>query len=249
LAKFHALTPGSTHFTENNMALQIGFLLFPNVQPLDLCGPWDVFASMPDTSVRLVGKTRDSVVGATGLRLTPDTTFDDCPPLDVICVPGGSGVGPLLDDDVTLDFVRRQASGARYVTSVCTGALVLGAAGLLRGRRATTHWAFHTLLEPFGAIAVQDRVVRDGNLITGGGITAGIDFALTLAAELIGVDAAQDLQLELEYAPAPPFDAGNPASAPAAVVERVRALNAASLAERTRLVERAAAKLASGRAL
>ncbi|WP_310630930.1 DJ-1/PfpI family protein [Paraburkholderia sp.] len=225
------------------MALQIGFLLFPNVQPLDLCGPWDVLASMPDTAVRLVGKTRDAVTGATGLVLTPDTTFDDCPPLDVICVPGGSGVGPLLDDDATLAFLQRQASGARYVTSVCTGALVLGAAGLLRGRRATTHWAFHTLLEPFGAIAVKARVVRDGNLITGGGITAGIDFALTLAAELIGVEAAQALQLELEYAPAPPFDAGSPDSAPPAVVERVRALNAASLTERARLVERAAAKL------
>ncbi|WP_321787355.1 DJ-1/PfpI family protein [Paraburkholderia sp. J94] len=225
------------------MALQIGFLLFPNVQPLDLCGPWDVLASMPDTAVRLVGKTRDAVTGATGLVLTPDTTFDDCPPLDVICVPGGSGVGPLLDDDATLAFLQRQASGARYVTSVCTGALVLGAAGLLRGRRATTHWAFHTLLEPFGAIAVKARVVRDGNLITGGGITAGIDFALTLAAELIGVEAAQALQLELEYAPAPPFDAGSPDSAPPAVVERVRALNAASLTERARLVAHAAAKL------
>ncbi|WP_321813582.1 MULTISPECIES: DJ-1/PfpI family protein [unclassified Paraburkholderia] len=225
------------------MTLQIGFLLFPQVQPLDLCGPYDVLASMPDTQVRLVWKHREAVVSATGMRLTPDTVFDDCPPLDVLCVPGGSGVGPLLEDDATLAFIQHQARQARYVTSVCTGALMLGAAGLLRGRRATTHWAFHALLEPFGAIPVHERVVRDGSLITGGGITAGIDFALTLAAELIGDDAAQALQLELEYAPAPPFDAGSPHSAPPAIVERVRQQNAATLAQRTLIVERAAAKL------
>ena len=173
----------------------------------------------------------------------PDTTFDDCPQLDVLCIPGGSGVGDLMLDEATLAFVRRQAAHARYVTSVCTGALVLGAAGLLRGRRATTHWAFHELLAPLGAIPVQERVVRDGNLITGGGITAGIDFALTLAAELIGVEEAQALQLELEYAPAPPFDAGSPDTAPHAVVERMRAANAASLAARRRIVEEAVARL------
>jgi cyclohexyl-isocyanide hydratase len=225
------------------MTLQTGFLLFPRVQQLDLTGPYDVLASMPDTSVRLVWKTRDAVTSSTGMVLTPDTTFDDCPQLDVLCVPGGSGVADLLQDDETLAFVRRQAERARYVTSVCTGSLVLGAAGLLRGRRATTHWAFHELLAPFGAIAVRERVVRDGNLMTGGGITAGIDFALTLAAELIGAEAAMALQLELEYAPAPPFNAGSPDTAPGVVVERVREANAASLAARRRVVEAAAAKL------
>jgi len=225
------------------MALQTGFLLFPRVQPLDLTGPYDVLASMPDTSVRLVWKTRDAVTSSTGMVLSPDTTFDDCPQLDVLCVPGGSGVADLIQDDETLAFVRRQAEHARYVTSVCTGSLVLGAAGLLRGRRATTHWAFHELLAPFGAIAVRERVVRDGNLMTGGGITAGIDFALTLAAELMGDEAAMALQLELEYAPAPPFDAGSPDTAPRTVVERVREANAASLAARRRVVEKAAAKL------
>lgn len=224
------------------MTLKIGFLLFPKVQPLDLCGPYDTLAAMPDTELRLVWKTREPVMSTTGMQLTPDTVFDDCPPLDVICVPGGAGVGPLLEDDTTLAFVRRQARDARYVTSVCTGSLVLGAAGLLHGRRATTHWAFHTLLEPFGAIAVKERVVRDGNLITGGGITAGIDFALTLAAELIGTEAAQALQLQLEYAPAPPFDAGRPETAPHAVVERVRAQSAATLEQRMRIVERVVAK-------
>lgn len=227
------------------MALQIGFLLFPRVQQLDLTGPYDVLASMPDTQARLIWKTLDPVRSSTGLMLTPDTTFEDCPPLDVICVPGGSGVSQLIPDDVTLAFLRHQAATARYVTSVCTGALVLGAAGLLRGRRATTHWAFHELLEPLGALPVKARVVRDGNVLTGGGITAGIDFALTLAAELIGDEAAQALQLELEYAPAPPFDAGDPASAPRAIVERLRAQTAASLAERARVVAAAAAKLAA----
>ncbi|WP_321935744.1 DJ-1/PfpI family protein [Paraburkholderia sp. J8-2] len=227
------------------MALQIGFLIFPSVQQLDLTGPYDVLASMPDTQARLIWKTLDPVRSSTGLMLTPDTTFDDCPPLDVICVPGGSGVSQLIPDDETLAFLRRQAGTARYVTSVCTGALVLGAAGLLRGRRATTHWAFHELLEPLGALPVKARVVRDGNVLTGGGITAGIDFALTLAAELIGDEAAQALQLELEYAPAPPFAAGDPASAPPAIVERLRAQTAASLAERARVVAAAAAKLAA----
>lgn len=227
------------------MALQIGFLLFPRVQQLDLTGPYDVLASMPDTQARLIWKTLDPVRSSTGLVLTPDTTFEDCPPLDVICVPGGSGVSQLIPDDETLAFLRRQAATARYVTSVCTGALVLGAAGLLRGRRATTHWAFHELLEPLGALPVKARVVRDGNVLTGGGITAGIDFALTLAAELIGDEAAQALQLELEYAPAPPFDSGDPASAPRAIVERLRAQTAASLAERARIVAAAAAKLAA----
>lgn len=225
------------------MALQIGFLVFPGVQQLDLTGPYDVLASMPDTRARLVWKTRDTVQSSNGFTFAPDTTFDDCPPLDVICVPGGSGVGKLIPDDETLGFLRRQAQTARYVTSVCTGALVLGAAGLLRGKRATTHWAFHELLAPLGAIPVKERVVRDGNVLTGGGITAGIDFALTLAAELIGTQAAQALQLELEYAPAPPFDAGDPATAPRAIVERLRAQTAASLAERARIVAIAAARL------
>ncbi|WP_027793865.1 DJ-1/PfpI family protein [Paraburkholderia acidipaludis] len=225
------------------MALQIGFLLFPRVQLLDLTGPYDVLASMADTEVRLISKTRDCITSNNGFVMRSDTSFEDCQPLDVLCVPGGNGVGDLLSDQETLAFLRRQAAHARYITSVCTGALVLGAAGLLRGRRATTHWAFHALLEPFGAIPVRERVVRDGNLITGGGITAGIDFALVLAAELMGREAAEALQLELEYAPAPPFEAGSPDTAPRAVVERALAANAALVAARTRLVHEAAARL------
>ncbi|MGF6963637.1 cyclohexyl-isocyanide hydratase [Paraburkholderia sp. WC7.3g] len=218
------------------MNLQIGFLVFPKVQQLDLTGPHDVLASLPGATMHLVWKTRESVVSSNGLVLTPSTTYESCPPLDVICVPGGSGVTDLMQDAQTIDFVRRQAASARYVTSVCTGALLLGAAGLLRGRRATTHWAFHSLLEPLGAIPTHARVVRDGNLITGGGVTAGIDFGLTVAAELAGVEEAQAIQLELEYAPAPPFDAGDPALAPQAVVELVRRRSAEGLAARRRVV-------------
>ncbi|KVK89835.1 dimethylglycine dehydrogenase [Burkholderia ubonensis] len=225
------------------MTLHIGFLVFPGVQQLDLTGPHDVLASLPDAAAHLVWKTREPVASSSGLALTPGHTFADCPPLDVICIPGGTGITDLLSDRETIDFVRERSAAARYVTSVCTGALLLGAAGLLRGRRATTHWAFHALLEPLGAVPVRERVVRDGNLITGGGVTAGIDFALTIAAELAGDDEAQAIQLELEYAPAPPFDAGSPDTAPAGVVTRVRERSAANLARRRQAIEQAAAAM------
>ncbi|KKX61148.1 isonitrile hydratase [Pseudomonas putida] len=225
------------------MTLQIGFLLFPQVQQLDLTGPYDVLASLPDVKVHLIWKDLMPVTASTGLMLKPTVTFDDCPALDVICVPGGSGVGPLMEDEQTLAFIKTQAANARYVTSVCTGALVLGAAGLLKGKRATTHWAYHELLTPLGAIAVKDRVVRDGNLLTGGGITAGIDFALTLAAELFGQDTAELVQLQLEYAPAPPFQAGSPETAPNRVLEEARNRAASSLKLRAQITERVAAKL------
>jgi len=218
------------------MTLHIGLLLFPRVQQLDLTGPYEVLASLPGTTMHLVAATLAPVASATGLVLAPTVSFADCPPLDVICVPGGVGVNALLTDAATLDFVRRQAEGARYVTSVCTGALVLGAAGLLRGRRATTHWASHDLLAAFGAIPVHARVVQDGNLLTGGGVTAGIDFGLTLVAELAGRAAAEAIQLALEYAPAPPFAAGAPETAPVAVVAAARAGLAGTLAERRALV-------------
>ncbi len=225
--------------------MEIGFLVFPAVQQLDLTGPYEVLASWSEARVHLVARSREPVVSATGLKLTPDVTFAECPPLDVICVPGGDGVNALLGDQETLAFLRRQAAGARFVTSVCTGALVLGAAGLLKGKRATTHWASHDFLAAFGAIPVHARVVRDGNLMTGGGVTAGIDFALTLVAELAGRAVAEAIQLNLEYAPAPPFDAGGPDTAPPDVVERMRTLTAARRAERSRLVAAAAERLAA----
>src|SRR5690348_493087 len=166
------------------MPMEIGLLVFPGVQQLDLTGPYEVFTSLPGSIVRLVWKTRHPITSSTGLVLQPTATFAECPQLDIVCVPGGAGINPLLEDEETLAFLRAQAAGAQYVTSVCTGALVLGAAGLLRGKRATTHWASHDLLERFGAIPVRDRVVQDGNTLSGGGVTAGIDFALTLAAEI-----------------------------------------------------------------
>ncbi|UEP20893.1 DJ-1/PfpI family protein [Burkholderia ambifaria] len=221
------------------MTLHIGLLVFPGVQQLDLTGPHDVLASLPDATVHLVWKSRDTVASSSGLALAPTCTFDDCPPLDVICVPGGIGINDLLLDAETIAFVQQRAATARYVTSVCTGALLLGVAGLLRGRRATTHWAFHELLEPLGAVPVRERVVRDGNLITGGGVTAGIDFALTIAAELAGDEEAQSIQLALEYAPAPPFDAGSPDTAPASVLKRVTERSAAGLEKRRQTIDAA----------
>ncbi|KWU52839.1 isonitrile hydratase [Pseudomonas palleroniana] len=225
------------------MTLQIGFLLFPGVQQLDLTGPYDVLGALPDVQLHLVWKDLAPVTSSTGMVFTPTMSYADCPRLDVICVPGGTGVGALMEDPQTLDFLKEQAHTARYVTSVCTGSLVLGAAGLLRGRKATTHWAYHHLLAPLGAIPVQARVVRDGNLFTGGGITAGIDFALTLAAELYGEDVAQLVQLQIEYAPAPPFDAGNPNTAPEAVLEEARKRTAEPRRVRGEIVARAAARL------
>lgn len=220
------------------MTLHIGLLVFPNLQQLDLTGPYDVFASLPDVVVHLIWKSRDPVTSSTGLSLMPTTDIACCPALDVICVPGGSGVNALMEDAEIIGFIQRQAENARYVTSVCTGALVLGAAGLLRGKRATTHWASHHLLEALGAIPVHERVVRDGNLMTGGGITAGIDFALTLVAELFGELEAQAIQLQLEYAPQPPFNAGHPSTAPAQVLALGRQRVAAQVALREQIVER-----------
>lgn len=200
------------------MTLNIGLLVFPKVQQLDLTGPYDVFASLPGATVHLIWKSLDPLKSSTGLSLIPTTTFEDCPDLDVICVPGGIGIDALLEDEQTLAFIKQQAATAQYITSVCTGALVLGAAGLLNGKRATTHWASHELLEKFGAIPVKERVVRDGNLMTGGGVTAGIDFALTLISELLDDDVAQTVQLQIEYAPAPPFNSGHPNTAPAHIL-------------------------------
>lgn len=214
------------------MTVHIGFLLFPGVQQLDLTGPFEVFASAPGTEVHLIWKTLHPVASATGLVLAPTATFADAPALDVVCVPGGGGVNALLTDEETLAFLRRQAAGARFVTSVCTGSLVLGAAGLLDGRRATSHWNAVDFLPRFGAVPTEGRVVRDGDVVTAGGVTSGIDFGLSLLAELFDEVTARTVQLALEYAPAPPFDAGTPATASPAVVAAAKARMAGSRAER-----------------
>lgn len=214
------------------MTVTFGILCFPGVQQLDLTGPYEVFASAPDARVHLVWKDRAPVRSVTGLWLTPDTSFAEAPAFDVLCVPGGAGVNALLTDGETLDFIRRQAAGARFVTSVCTGSLVLGAAGLLRGKRAATHWNALDFLPRFGAEPVAARVVRDGTLITAGGVTSGIDFGLTVVAELWGQPVAEGIQLMMEYAPAPPFNAGTPGTAPPAVLEAARRRLAPSRQER-----------------
>ena len=223
---------------------RIGLLAFPAMTQLDLTGPLQVFANLPGAEVHVLWKTLDPIRTHGGLTLVPDTTLADCPALDVICVPGGSGVMDLMDDEIVLSFLRTQAEHARFVGSICTGSLVLGAAGLLRGKQATTHWAWTDLLTPLGAIPTKGRVVRDGKFMTGGGVTAGIDFALTMVAELAGQEVAETIQLGIEYAPAPPFDAGSPDTARPELVAAVRARMAGLRAQREDRVTRAAAAMA-----
>lgn len=223
--------------------LHIGFLLFPVVTQLDLTGPAQVLSRVPGAQVHLVWKTREPVTTDAGFAILPTTSFEDCPPLDVLCVPGGFGVGELLEDEVTLAFLRRQGAQARYVTSVCNGALVLGAAGLLRGYRSACHWMWRRYLPAFGAEPVAARVVRDRNRLSGGGVTAGIDFGLTLAAELAGEELARTLQLVLEYDPQPPYDSGSPERAGAERVARVRALQGARIAAMEERIARAGQRL------
>jgi cyclohexyl-isocyanide hydratase len=223
---------------------RIGLLAFPAMTQLDMTGPLQVFASLPGADVRVIWKTLDPIQTQGGLRLLPDTTLDDCPQMDVICVPGGFGVIDLMEDEVVLSFLRARAETATFVGSICTGSLVLGAAGLLRGRKATTHWAWTDLLVPLGAIPTPGRVVRDGKFFTGGGVTAGIDFALTMVAEMAGQEAAEAIQLGIEYAPAPPFNAGSPDTARPELVAAVRNRMMANRPEREARVARAAAVMA-----
>jgi cyclohexyl-isocyanide hydratase len=225
------------------MPFEVGLLLFPDITQLDLTGPYEVFIKLPDTNVHLIWKNREAVTAGGGMQIMPTTAFLECPQLDLICIPGGAGINPLLNDAETLAFIRRQAKGARYVTSVCTGALVLGAAGLLTGKRATTHWMSRDMLASFGAIPVVERFVVDGNVITGGGVTAGIDFALAIAAQVFGPEVAKSIQLGIEYDPRPPYDAGSPERAGAALVATVRAAGAKRQAQRQVAVDTAAARL------
>jgi cyclohexyl-isocyanide hydratase len=222
---------------------RIGFLLFPNITQLDLTGPHEVLSKLPGAKVHLIWKSLDPVKAVGGLTLVPDITLADCPQLDLVCVPGGPGMTPLMVDEDILAFLRRQASGARYITSVCTGSLVLGAAGLLEGKKAATHWMAMEILPSLGAIPTDARVVIDGKIITGGGVTAGIDFGLQVAAEVAGADAARQIQLQLEYDPKPPFDSGHPRSADPALVERLKTFGAPMTNERRTNAALAASKL------
>lgn len=202
--------------------LEIGLLAFDGLDQIDLTGPFEVLARLPNATTRIFAKSLEPVRDVRGLRLMPDATLGEAPQLDVLHVPGGYGQEALMDDAETLDWVRHQAAGARCVFSVCTGALICGAAGLLKGKRATTHWSALHLLPLFGAAPVNERVVIDGNLISAAGVTAGIDGALRLAAMLRGDDAARAIQLYLQYAPEPPFDSGTPERAPPAILAAAR---------------------------
>jgi cyclohexyl-isocyanide hydratase len=218
----------------------VGMMIFPEMTQLDFTGPYEVLSKWPGAEIRVIGPSLDPVAAGGGLRFLPDTTMDNAPQLDVVVVPGGAGVDPLMEERGVLEFLRRQAEGARYVTSVCTGALLLGAAGLLKGYRATTHWLSLDLLSLFGAIPVPDRVVVDRNRITGGGVTAGIDFALTMTAGIFGEDAARMIQLVIEYNPDPPFRSGHPTVADAGLVDKLLQMRSAGQAARRAAAQRAA---------
>jgi cyclohexyl-isocyanide hydratase len=223
--------------------LQIGLVIFPMVTQLDFTGPLQVFSSVPGARVHLIWKRIEPVASDSVLALTPTTTFADCPQLDVICVPGGVGTDDMVNDEEMLEFLRRQALGAKYVTSVCTGSLVLGAAGLLKGYRATTHWSAMDHLAPFGAVPAKTRVCVDRNRVTGGGVTAGIDFALTLVSIMVDRPTAEMIQLRLEYNPAPPFNSGSPDTAPPEILARMRERIAPFQQRRSEANSRAAARL------
>ena len=226
-----------------NRHLQIGSLLFEGLDQIDLTGPFEVLSRIPNSTYRIYGKTAEPVRDLKGLRLTPDAALADAPRLDVLHVPGGFGQEAFMEDDEVLAWLRKQAAEAHSVFSVCTGALLCGAAGLLKGRRATTHWASFHLLPYFGAIPVNERVVVDGSWVFAAGVTAGIDGALRLAAELRGDAAAQAIQLHMVYAPEPPFNAGTPETAPAAILEQARRAVASVTAQREATARRVAARL------
>ena len=217
-------------------------VLFPNVTQLDLTGPVQVFSRLPGAVIDIAWHRVQPVATDAGFSIMPTVAFTDAQQADVLMVPGGRGAFELLDDPVALDFVKRQAAGARYITSVCTGAFVLGAVGLLEGRRATTHWASHPMLELLGATPVHERVVHDGNVITGGGVTSGIDFALSVAAEVYDDATARSVQLTLEYDPRPPFDAGSPSRPEADQAQVARSMRE-TRDSREPIVRRAAARL------
>jgi cyclohexyl-isocyanide hydratase len=230
------MIPHDTH-------LHIGSLLFEGIDQIDLTGPFEVLSRIPNATYRIYGKAAVPVRDLKGLWLMPDASLADAPPLDVLHVPGGFGQEALMEDTEVLGWIRQQASGACHIFSVCTGALLCGAAGLLRGRRATTHWASLHLLPFFGAIPVKERVVIDGAWVFAAGVTAGIDGALRLAAELRGEETAQAIQLNMVYAPEPPFQSGTPETAPPPILQQARQSLRAITARREETARRLAAKL------
>jgi cyclohexyl-isocyanide hydratase len=223
--------------------VQIGAIVFPQLDQMDLTGPYAVLSRLPKSSFQLLWKSTQIVRDMHGLALLPDATFADAKPIDLLVIPGGAGQEALMEDEVVLSFVSQQARRAKCVFSICTGALVLGAAGLLMGRTATSYWPAFPLLKYFGAVPTNQRVVIDGNYVTAAGLTAGIDGALRVAAMLRGDTAAQMIQLALQYAPDPPFDCGSPEKAPVELVADLKHATADLIARRLATAKRVAAKL------
>lgn len=238
-----------THHMKHDVSGDIAILLYPHCTALDLVGPQHMFSALMGARMHFVAKTADVVVTDTGLPIMPTRTFADCPnDLLILCVPGGAaGTLAAMQDAATMDFIRDRGSRAQYVTSVCTGSLILGAAGLLRGYRATSHWLTVDLLPSFGATPVRERVVRDRNRITGGGVTAGIDFGLSIVKEFCDLDYAKGVQLLAEYDPAPPLDAGSPEKAGEGPTELVRSFVDGFLRQARQVCETLGAEVTGGR--
>jgi cyclohexyl-isocyanide hydratase len=220
--------------------MQVVVPIFPKFQQLDVTGPFEVFSRCPELSINLVWKTMDCVTDVHGLRILPTNTFEDCPQADILCMPGGAGQIDLMEDREILDFLRRQAEHAAYVTSVCTGSLVLAAAGLLTGYRATCHWLSLNQLDYFGVETVAERVVIDRNRVTGAGVTSGIDFALALVGRLFGEERAKAIALSMEYDPKPPYPGGSVENSDPAIIDTVAAETAEFQREREKVARRAA---------
>ena len=232
---------------ESEGHLHIGALAFPNMDQADLTGPFEVLSRLPNSTFHILWKQLTPLRDYNGLILTPQTTFTEAPQLDVLVVPGGFGQEALMEDEVVLNFIRAQAAGAQYIFSVCTGALLCGAAGLLQGVKSTTHWSAFHLLEYFGAIPVKSRVVLDGRHVSAAGVTAGIDGALRLAQLLSGEEVAQGIQLAMEYAPDPPFRSGSPDTAPREVLASARAAAERITQARLETAKRVAARLGAAK--
>jgi len=221
--------------------IRVGMVLFPDLTQLDLTGPYEVFARIPGAEVHLLAHTQEPVRSEFGLAIAPTSSIQTAPQMDVLFVPGGKGIAGAIEDEQLIAFLQSQAAGAKWITAVCTGALVLGAAGLLRGYRATTHWLSMDLLPLLGATPVpHERVVVDRNRITAGGVTAGIDLGLRIAEQLRGTRLGEQIQLLIEYDPSPPFTAGHPRSAPPEVVESLRSARRSLQESRRVLLEQAA---------
>jgi cyclohexyl-isocyanide hydratase len=226
----------------SSKSIEIGIVIYPGMTQLDVTGPFEVLARLPNARVHILWKRIEPVVSDVGLSVMPTTTFADCPDLDIFCIGGGPGMVPMMDDEELIAFVRAKGGSARYITSVCAGCLILGAAGLLAGYRSACHWLMRDMLSSFGAIAVDDRVVVDRNRISGGGVTAGVDFGFLVASEVCGEDVAKRLQLFLEYQPEPPFDI-TVQNAPPELLKEIRTGAAPWLRLRQEAVDKAASKL------